>query len=258
MTSPLLKPDLDQLVADLGELVVCESPSSDLVAVERSANVVAALGARVLGVAPEVIVVDGCTHLRWRFGEGDRVLLLGHHDTVWPIGSIDEHPWRVEEGRAYGPGCFDMKAGLVQMFHAVAALPDRDGVTLLVTGDEEIGSPTSRALIETESRRAGIALVLEASADNGALKTARKGVGVYEVRVSGRAAHAGLEPHSGINTTVAVAELVLALAELDEGPGGNTVTPTLLTSGVAGNTVPAEASLRVDVRSLTTADQERL
>jgi len=259
MTSlPLPDLDLDQLVTDLGELVVCESPSSDLAAVQRSADVVASLGTRVLGVAPEVLTVEGCTHLRWRFGDGDRVVLLGHHDTVWPIGAIVEHPWRVEDGRAYGPGCFDMKAGIVQMFHAVAGLPNRDGVTLVLTGDEEIGSPTSRALIEDESRRAGVALVLEASADGGALKTARKGVGVYEVVVSGKAAHAGLEPHTGINTTVAVAELVLALAALDEGPGGNTVTPTLLTSGVAGNTVPAHASLRVDVRTLTVADQERL
>lgn len=249
---------LDGLVADLGTLVSCESPSSDLAAVARSAEVVAALGARLLGEDPELLVVDGCTHLRWRYGRGDRAVLLGHHDTVWPLGSLAEHPWRVEDGRAHGPGCFDMKAGLVQMFHAVAALDDRDGLTLLVTGDEEIGSPTSRQLVEAESRRARRALVLEASADGGALKTARKGVGLYDVSVSGRAAHAGLEPHAGINTTVAVAELVLALAALDEGPGRSTVTPTLLASGVAGNTVPAHASLRVDVRSLTPQDQERL
>ncbi len=250
--------ELDRMLEDLEELVTCESPSSDLPSVARSGIVVGDVGARSLGVQPEIITIEGRTHLRWRFGAGDRALLLGHHDTVHPLGTVDEHPFRVEDGTAYGPGCFDMKAGLVQMFHAVAALPDRDGLTLLVTGDEEVGSPTSRTLIEQEARHAGIALVLEASADGGALKTARKGVSLYEVVVTGRAAHAGLEPHSGVNTTVAVAEVVLALAALDEGPGSNTVTPTLLASGVAGNTVPAHASLRVDVRSLTAADQARL
>lgn len=249
---------MTDMLDDLAELVTCESPSSDLAAVADSAQVVAVVGRRLLGVSPEILTIDGCTHLRWRFGAGDKALLLGHHDTVWPLGTLAEHPWRVEDGRAYGPGCFDMKAGLVQMFHAVAALPDPTGLTLLVSGDEELGAPTSRGLIQEESRHAGVALVLEASADGGALKVARKGTGLYDVQVTGRAAHAGLEPHAGVNATVEVAHLILALAQLDEGPGGNTVTPSLLSSGTSGNTVPARASLRVDVRSLTPESQARL
>ena len=140
--------------------------------------------------------------------------MLGHHDTVWPIGSLATRPCTVDDGVLRGPGCFDMKAGLAMAFHALAALDDRDGVTLLVTGDEELGSPSSRALIEDEARAAQAALVLEASADGGALKTERKGVSLYDVRVLGRAAHAGLEPELGVNATVELAHQVLAVAAL--------------------------------------------
>src|SRR3954449_1527591 len=155
--------DLAQLLDDVREMVECESPSADLAAVARSADVVARIGERRLGAAPERIVRDGRTHLRWQFGAGpSRVLLLGHHDTVWPIGSLLTHPCAVSEGVLRGPGCFDMKAGLVMAFHAVAGLADRDGVTILVTADEEIGSPSSRGLIEQEAAGCRAALVLEA------------------------------------------------------------------------------------------------
>lgn len=117
-------------------------------------------------------------------------LLLGHHDTVWPAGSLATHPFGVDAGVLRGPGCFDMKAGLVIAFHAVAALADVAGVAILVTGDEELGSPSSRALIEAEAAGCAAALVLEASADGGALKTERKGISLYQVTVRGRASHA--------------------------------------------------------------------
>jgi glutamate carboxypeptidase len=247
-----------EMVADLGRLVECESPSSDLAAVARSAEVVAELGKRLTSAEPERIERDGCRHLRWRFGTGDRVLLLGHHDTVWPLGSLAEHPWRTEDGRGYGPGCFDMKAGLVQLFHALASLPSMDGVTVLITGDEELGAPTSRELIQDEARRCAVALVAEGSADGGALKTARKGIAHYELKVYGRAAHAGLEPWNGLNASVELAHQVLALAALTGGPGGTTVTPTVMSAGTAANTVPAEASVRVDARVPTMAERERV
>ena len=190
--------DLDQLVADIREMVECESPSADLAAVARSADVVARVGTRRLGVEPERIVIDGRTHLRWRLGTGpSRVLVLGHHDTVWPIGSLATRPCTVDDGVLRGPGCFDMKAGLVMAFHALAGLDDRDGVTLLVTGDEELGSPSSRALIEDEARAAQAALVLEASADGGALKTERKGVSLYDVRCSAGRRTPASSPSSG-------------------------------------------------------------
>ena len=248
---------LDAVVADIGTLVRCESPSRDREALLRSADVTAALGERLLGVAPERIVLDGTPHLRWRFGT-PRVLLLGHHDTVWPRGSLERLPFGVEDGVLRGPGCFDMKTGVVMALHAVAALDVREGVSILVTGDEELGSPSSRALIEAEARGCAAALVLEASADGGAVKVARKGVSVYRVHVTGRAAHAGLEPERGVNASIEAAHLILAIAALGDPDAGTTVTPTLLRAGSAINTVPAEAEFSVDVRAITRAEQERV
>lgn len=253
--------DTALMLADLRALVECESPSADLGAVARSAEVVAEVGHRLLGAEPEKIVLDGCTHLRWRFGEGPGVLLLGHHDTVWPIGSLEQHPWAVNGDRVTGPGCFDMLAGLVQMFHAVAAggwSATAAPITILVTGDEELGAPTSRELIELEARRARAALVLEGSADGGALKTARKGVATYELRVHGRAAHAGLEPWNGINAGLELAAQLLELVKLDRGPLGATVVPTRMAAGTTSNTVPALASVQIDCRVPTIAEYERV
>jgi glutamate carboxypeptidase len=251
--------DLPLLLQDLRELVECESPSSDLPAVARSADLVARIGTARLGVEPEYVVLDGRTHLRWRFGSGPtRVLVLGHHDTVWPIGSLLTHPWSDEGGVLRGPGCFDMKAGLAMAFHALAGLTERDGITLLVTGDEEIGSPSSRELIEEEAADAHAALVLEASADGGALKTERKGVSLYEVGVIGRAAHAGLEPERGANAALELAHQLLVVSSLGDPDAGTTVTPTVAQAGTTTNTVPATGSFAVDVRARTAAEQDRV
>ncbi|WP_426565128.1 M20 family metallopeptidase [Angustibacter sp. McL0619] len=251
---------LDDLLADLRELVECESPSSDLAAVERSADLVARLGTQRLGLGPERIVLDGVHHLRWRLGSAvpGRVLVLAHHDTVWPLGTLARAPFSLDEGVLRGPGCFDMLAGLVMALHAIADLTDRDGVTLLVTGDEELGSASSRELIEDEARRAEAVLVLEASADGGALKTARKGTSLYEIDIVGRAAHAGLEPQKGVNATLELAHQTQAVAGLGDSDAGTTVTPTAATSGTTVNTVPAGARFAVDVRAWTTAEQERV
>ncbi|MFD9598129.1 M20 family metallopeptidase [Kitasatospora sp. NPDC059973] len=248
------------MLADLEELVTCESYSADHQAVARSARVVAAQGARLLGAPARLLVNGGVTHVQWTFGT-PRVLLLGHHDTVWPVGSLRTHPWSVADGIARGPGVFDMKAGLVQMFHALASLPTLDGICVLVTGDEEVGSATSRTLVEETARRCSATLVAEPSADGGALKTARKGVSSYDLTVHGRAAHSGLEPRKGVNAAVELAHQVLALRDIADtvlgrtGPG-TTVTPTLLSAGTTTNTVPARADLTIDVRVPSTAAQE--
>ena len=210
---------LPQMLIDLETLVTCESPSSDRAAVARCADVVARMGRHYLGEPAERLERDGCPHLRWRLGSGPRrVLVLGHLDTVWPLGSLASHPFAVDARALRGPGCLDMKAGLVMAFHALAAVPDLDGVSLLITGDEELGSPTSRRLIEDEARQCQAALVLEAAADDGALKLERKGVSLYEVAVTGRAAHAGLEPERGVNATVELANQVQAVIALAD-PG---------------------------------------
>ncbi|MDT0157968.1 M20/M25/M40 family metallo-hydrolase [Microbacterium sp. ARD32] len=259
---------LPTMLTDIERLVRCESPSADAEAVERSAGVVSAIGARLLGVQPERIVIDGCVHLRWRLGARDpgaaRVLLLAHHDTVWPIGSLQTHPFGIADGVMRGPGCFDMLTGLVMALHAAAhvaagfaARPDA-AITLLVTGDEELGSPSSRALIEQEAAGCRAALVLEASGDGGAIKTGRKGVSLYRIGITGRAAHAGLEPLRGRNATVELAHQVLAVAALADAEAETTVTPTVARSGRTTNTVPDGAEFSVDVRALTAAEQRRV
>ncbi|MDQ0643435.1 M20 family metallopeptidase [Microbacterium murale] len=257
---------LPAMLDDIERLVRCESPSADLDAVARSAEVVALIGAKRLGTLPERVEVDGCTHLRWRLGSLDagapRVLVLAHHDTVWPVGSLATHPFSVQDGILRGPGCFDMLTGLVMAVHALSALglrPDGQGsVTLLVTGDEEMGSPSSRLLIEEEARGCRAALVLEASGDGGALKVGRKGVSLYRVQIDGRAAHAGLEPEKGINATVELAHQVLAVAGLGDEAMRSTVTPTVASSGSTTNTVAAHAEFSVDARAFSLVEQERV
>jgi glutamate carboxypeptidase len=249
---------LPQLLADIEELVTCESPSADPAALARSTDLVADLGKRHLGAAPERVEAGGRTHLRWRLGAGPaRVLLLGHHDTVWPLGSLHSHPFGVREGVLRGPGCVDMKAGLALALHALAELDVPDGVTLLVTSDEELGSPTSRELIEQAAAGCAAALVLEAAGPGGALKTERKGVSRYLVRVHGHAAHAGLEPERGVNATVELAHQIVAVAALADTGRGTTVTPTLASAGTSANTVPATAEVAVDVRVRDAAEQSR-
>jgi glutamate carboxypeptidase len=260
---------LGAILADAERLMSCESPSDDLAAIARSADVVAeVVSARLaeagLPSAPDRIVVGGCSHLRWRFGGGGRVVVLTHHDTVWPVGSLATYPVRISDGILSGPGCFDMKVGLAQAVHAIAALAERngptavDGVTLLVTGDEEIGSPTSRRLIEDEARGSKAVFVLEAAGPDGSLKTARKGASVYGVDVIGRAAHAGLEPERGINAVVELAAQIPVIAALANPDRGTTVTPTRLRADTTVNTVPAHARLDVDVRATTAAEQRRV
>jgi glutamate carboxypeptidase len=249
---------MNALLADLATLVGVESPSADTAATAACAEVVADLGVRLTGAAPDRVTLGGHTHLRWRFGTGRaRVVLIGHLDTVWPLGTLARWPFTVEGDRATGPGVVDMKAGLVQMFYALAALDSLDGVSVLVTSDEELGSPTSRPLIEETARGADAVLVLEPSA-GGALKTARKGIGIYQVHVAGRASHAGLAPESGINAGTELAHQILAIAGLGDPALGTTVTPTLAAAGTTRNTVPAAASVAVDVRAFERAELDRV
>jgi glutamate carboxypeptidase len=234
---------LPAMLDDIERLIRCESPSADLEAVARSAHLIARIGEERLGAAPEHIEIDGRSHLRWRLGSADpdapRVLVLAHHDTVWPVGSLATHPFSIEGGVLRGPGCFDMLTGLVMALHALGGMrlaADAPGaVTLLVTGDEEIGSPSSRALIEEEARGCRAALVLEAAGDGGALKIGRKGVSLYRV-----------------------AHQVLAVAGFGDAAMQTSVTPTIAASGTTTNTVAAYAEFSVDARAFTVDEQERV
>ncbi len=247
--------ELDHLLADLQALVEVESPSHDVEALTRSATVLANVIELRTGRSATLVEGRDGPHVHWSGGGDPSVLILGHHDTVFPIGTLARRPFEVRDGRATGPGVFDMKAGIVQAIHAVAELDDASGVEMLFTADEEVGAVTSRALLEQRALACGAVLVLEASADGGALKTGRKGTGTFEVIVQGRAAHAGLEPEKGVNALVEAAHLVLRIAELGDGEVGTTVTPTVAHVGTADNVVPAIARLKVDVR-VTNADEK--
>ncbi|RNL87520.1 M20/M25/M40 family metallo-hydrolase [Halostreptopolyspora alba] len=250
---------VEGFTAALRSLVEAESPSSDLLAVETCGDRLAEVGEAITGAAPErVPLAGGPSALLWRRGEADapgRVLLLGHRDTVWPLGTVAQRPPATEGGRIHGPGVFDMKAGLLVGLHVLARLDPRVPVTLLVTGDEEIGSASSRELIEAQARECQAVLVLEGAAEGGALKRARKGWSIYTLRCRGRSAHAGLEPHKGANALVRMAELVAETQRLNAPDRGLTVTPTLAQAGRTVNTVPDHAELHLDVRAASSTDQ---
>lgn len=246
----------------LRALVEAESPSADIGAVEECGDLLAAMGERITGARAERVALGGGpSALVWRSGPANapgRVLLLGHRDTVWPLGTAAARPFRVDDGRALGPGAFDMKAGLLVGLHALAEVGPQVPVTFLVTGDEEVGSAASRELIEQEARAVQAVLVLEGAADGGAFKRARKGWSIYTLQCRGRAAHAGLEPQKGRNALIRMAELVAESVLLNAPDLGLTVTPTMASSGRTVNTVPDHAELHLDVRAGTAADQSRV
>jgi glutamate carboxypeptidase len=209
------------------------------------------------------------SHLCARFGFGHaegapQVLIIGHLDTVWPIGTLKRLPFRVTaEGIAHGPGIFDMKSGVAVAISALEAitaqrLPTQHPVTLLLTCDEEIGSKTSRHLVEAEARRAVAALVLEPPIPGGIVKTGRKGIGGFTLKVAGRAAHAGLDPAQGINAIVELAHQTLRLAALNDYERGITVNVGVANGGTTSNVVPAEASAKIDFRYWRNEDGTQL
>jgi glutamate carboxypeptidase len=248
------------LLDTLSALVEAESPSDDKAAVDACGRLLAArleeCGARVTRI-PQATCGDP---LRAEWGAGDRqLLLLGHFDTVWSVGQLAAMPLRVDDGRLYGPGVFDMKAGICIGMQAVRALNARRmmprcRIVMLLTTDEETGSNASRASIEAEARQSAAVLVLEPSLPGGAAKTSRKGCGEYELIVRGRAAHAGIEPGKGAN---AIRELTLQIARLDaiqDVDRGVTLNVGVISGGTRANVVPDLARALIDVRVQTLAD----
>lgn len=250
--------ELDELLSDLRRLVEVESPSLDAGALTMSADAVAQVMVERTGTP--AVIVDGPVgpHVHWSGGGEPKVLILGHHDTVFPMGALAARPFAVADGRITGPGVFDMKAGIVQAIHAVASLDDASGVEMLFTSDEEVGSGSSRSLLEERAQACGNVLVLEPSADGGAVKTGRKGTGTFEIVVRGRASHAGLEPEKGVNSLIEAAHQVLRIATFGDAAAGTTVTPTVASAGTADNVVPAETRVRVDCRVMDGAEKARV
>lgn len=258
-----------EMVKLLAEFVRCESPSHDKPAVDQFGQIVAQewkrRGARVRALRQKT----RGDHVRaeiW-LGEGKpagQIMVLGHLDTVYPLGTLAKMPFRVSGGRAWGPGTFDMKAGLVLGLFAVDALravgiaPAKRFV-FLWTSDEEIGSESSRRAIEQEADKSDAVLVLEPSfGTDGRLKTERKGVGGAEIVVTGRSAHAGIDPEKGVNAVHELALQIESLMRLNDPRRGITVQTTVVSGGTLTNVVPEHAHASVDIRYVRQADAAQL
>ena len=254
----------DWLVETTTALVRLESPTLDKAAVDRCG---AELGRRLVavGASVETLPSEGTgDHLRATFGSGSsQLLLLGHFDTVWPVGQLERMPIRLEADRLYGPGVFDMKAGIAIGMLAVRALDElrlrpRPRVVMLFTADEERGSGTSRALVETEARRSKTVCVLEPSLPGGAVKTRRKGIGEFELCVSGISAHAGVDPEKGASAISELATQILKLEALRDVDRGVLVNVGVVEGGDRPNVIAEQARAVIDVRVETAADARRV
>ena len=244
------------IIDDLQKLVEFESPSEDLAACRGVIELAVQIANENLDSQAEIIEEKG-RPVFWWGSKNPEVVLLAHLDTVWPKGSFLP-TWSVSGDIAKGPGIFDMKAGFLQAVYAVKEISGaQNKVAIIATTDEELGSQTSRELIERVSKSASAVLVLEASL-NGKVKTGRKGTAMYQIALHGRASHAGLEPEKGINATTEIAAIVVEVAKLANSEFGTTVVPTVMHAGTTTNTVPALATLDIDIRSYSAAELIRV
>ena len=241
------------MLSALEKLVRLESPTEDLAACRAVIELASQIALDVLGTPAQIREVNGRPVFWWGAQNPD-VIVLAHLDTVWPKGSF-QSLWSIKENVASGPGIFDMKAGFIQGLFAMKGI---DGsVALVATSDEETGSTTSKEFIKEISAKAKAVLVVEATL-NGKVKTGRKGTAMYQVKIHGKASHAGLEPEKGINATVEMGHAILAVSGFENKELGTTVVPTMLRSGNTTNTVPDLAVLDIDVRSFSMAELERI
>jgi glutamate carboxypeptidase len=255
----------DELLADVAAYVGIETPSDDKESLARGLSWVDGWLRERLGSPLSVRDVDGGVHGDIKVydfpGAGQPVLVLAHYDTVWPLGTLADWPFTVDGDRATGPGIFDMKSGLVHAVWALRALDAaglaRPAVRLVLNGDEEIGSPASRPVIEEAAAGTRATLVFEASAD-GAVKTARKGVGLFKVRTAGVEAHAGLDPAKGASAIDELARAVLALHGLSDPAAGTTVNVGVISGGTRQNVIAGAASGEIDVRVSSATEAARI
>ena len=256
------------MLAQLAAFVSIESPSMDKPALDRMGAALRAclqpLGAQVrvdeqLETGNNIVAV-------WPAANGSTqggFLIMCHFDTVHPVGMLAENPVRMADGLMYGPGIIDMKGSLTQVLFALRALREQQRwpawpVTLLLTSDEEVGSGSSRPLIASLGAAAGLVLCMEPALPDGALKTARKGIGGFTVTARGRAAHAGADHANGLNAIAEMAHQVLALQALTDYPRGTTVSTGIVRGGTRSNVVPDECTVEVDFRVETEAEGARV
>jgi glutamate carboxypeptidase len=251
------------LVETVRQMVEIESPSDNKAAVDRLGRWLAQKFEALGGHSKFHRALEYGDHLQVDFRGRDRrapVLLLGHLDTVYPMGTLSKMPCKVDAGRLYGPGTLDMKSGIGMMLYAIDAIRDQGGtvprpVHVLLVSDEEVGSDSSRRITEELAKRSAAVLVLEPSyGPKGAVKTARKGVGEYTLKVTGKAAHAGLDFEKGHSAILELARQIERIAKLTDRKRGLTVNVGVIQGGTRTNVIPAEASASIDVRVVRAQD----
>src|ERR1700676_697663 len=264
-----LQPALPQMIDTLRRFVIAESPSLEKAYADRCCEIIAAEwrkhGLQVQRVAQK----NRGDHLRIASPSNPsratgQLLVLGHYDTVYASGTLTKMPFRLTAGKAFGPGTFDMKAGIVQALFAHRALQklnllSNKRIVFLWTSDEEIGSDSSRKLIETEARRSDAVFVLEPSfGPRGMIKTARKGVGEAEIIVHGRASHAGLAPQEGINAVHELCHQLSRILKWNNPHRGTTVNADVIQGGTRTNVIAELARAVLDLRATSIAEMTRI
>jgi glutamate carboxypeptidase len=254
----------ERMVETIRQLVEVESPSDDKAAADRLASLLAGRFEGLGGHSKFHRVPNFGNHLQVDFGTERRakpVLLLGHYDTVYPVGTLKTMPCRVADGRLWGPGALDMKSGIALMLQVIEALREWHGdslprpVTVLLVSDEEVGSDSSRRITESLAKNAEAVLVIEPSMGlQGAVKTARKGVGEYIVKALGKAAHSGLDFEKGESAVVELARQIPVIAKFTELKRGMTLNVGLIQGGTRVNVIPSEATANVDFRVTSMKD----
>ncbi len=259
-----IEPREHEMVALAQRLVEIESPSHDKKAVDTFGQALAGEFTRIGAQVSFHEQPQFGDHLQASFkaagNDNPSVLLIGHMDTVWDLGTLKSMPCRISGGRVWGPGVLDMKAGIVQMIFALRALRDVHGappgnVEVLLVSDEEVGSLSSRTITESVAKNARVVFVLEPSQGlEGALKTARKGVGDYTVKVTGKASHSGVDFRAGVSAITELAHQISIIEKFTDLERGLTVNPGVIRGGTRSNVVAAEAEVEVDVRIQKLAD----
>jgi len=250
----------DAMIARLTEMVEFESFTADKAMVDKQVDFIAeqfeALNADSVTRMPQDEVGDFLLAKWNENADGKPILFLVHVDTVHPIGTLETFPIRQEDGKYYGPGAFDMKAGFIIATEAIRGLqaldkfPNRP-IHFLITTEEEIGSPVSQAVIEETAKGCELVLVLEPATPEGEIKTSRKGGGKYTLVVEGRPSHAGVAPQLGINAIIEFAQQALEINKLNDLKNGTSVSVTMVEGGTAGNVIPARVQAHVDTRTAT-------
>lgn len=261
-----LKEKESEMTVLLQEIVEHESPSLDKEMNDRLGDWIAEQFIRLTNGKTEKIVNDLYgNHIRAEWGKGeDQLLLSAHFDTVWPKGTLARKPFKIEDGKAFGPGVFDMKGGIIQGLFALHALHSlgkklNKKIVFLFTSDEEIGSLTSQALIEKEAARSERVFILEpAMSSEGALKTSRKGVGMFHLSITGIPAHSGVDPEKGVSAIGEIAEQIRYLHSLTDLSIGTTVNVGTIQGGTTSNVMAAHAEAEIDLRVKTQEEFDRI